>query len=431
MSKQIAIDKAAAKRVAAQRSAAAVKLSKPRREPPPEPEVEPEAESKSEEEQPDITGKEHERPSPRSTVQIELTEEGDGLPGSDVPSSPKSPVRAALMINTNPTSTTTSTTRTTTGINSNSDQELPSTEEIRYLHKKILDLEKLLNRFTEQNDRLTVENEDLQYHIENSHRSRSNSPAHSISTHHNYRDTKLAHPEKFTGKPKDYKRFVNAVNNIFEVNPHQFMSDRAKTGYIGSLLTGTALDWYQILVENQSDTLRDLKKFMKLFESKFYDKNFVVKQRDMLAHIKQGNRNILTYTTEFENTLMRCGYSDDTVISDFYYRGLNSEIKDGLVSFDIPEEYWEIQRFASKIEDRLNRRKVEIRNERHAPQARSSTNRSQSNRYNESRERPRDHQPREKSRDESKPRKSPSTSSSSSKTPKSRPMPRLSDEEKD
>ena len=70
-----------------------------------------------------------------------------------------------------------------------------------------------------------------------------------VQSSSNYKEPKLALPEKFNGNKKEIREFLASVINYINLKRESYNEDYKKVGFIGSLLTGQARSWYRILIE--------------------------------------------------------------------------------------------------------------------------------------------------------------------------------------
>ena len=77
-------------------------------------------------------------------------------------------------------------------------------------------------------------------------------------------------PDKFDGNRKKFRGFVNQVKLVFQMLPNTYPTDEIKIGFIGTLLSGPALDWFAPLMERSSPLLSDMKDFSAQFEASIW-----------------------------------------------------------------------------------------------------------------------------------------------------------------
>jgi hypothetical protein len=190
-------------------------------------------------------------------------------------------------------------------------------------------------------------------------------------------EPKVAQPDKFDGDRKKYRDFKVAVETIFYLQPLRYTSSRQKTGYIGTLLTGTALSWYRSYFEARDLILDDYDRFMNVFADTFSDPNVVRNAQRELRTLTQGRRPASTYVAEFRRVALDTGY-DETAKLEHFRHGLHDDIKDALARIDAPTRFDDFITLVIKIDNRLYERCVERQAKSH-PTAFSDSGTSSSN----------------------------------------------------
>jgi hypothetical protein len=75
--------------------------------------------------------------------------------------------------------------------------------------------------------------------------------------------------EKFDGDRTKLRDFVNQVRLVFHLQPHRYVIEETQVGLIGSLLIGTALSSFSLLLEKDFPLLADLDQFLEEFSKTF------------------------------------------------------------------------------------------------------------------------------------------------------------------
>ncbi len=78
-------------------------------------------------------------------------------------------------------------------------------------------------------------------------------------------------PEKFDGTRLKFRGFVSQVRLIMQLHPRRYFYDTTRVGFVGTLLTGTAVAWFAPILETSSPLLQDFNAFMAKFEAVFGD----------------------------------------------------------------------------------------------------------------------------------------------------------------
>jgi hypothetical protein len=167
---------------------------------------------------------------------------------------------------------------------------------------------------------------------------------------------KITMPEKFDGKPQNLRGFINQIKLIIEQQPSIYQSHRARILLAGSLLTGTALQWFNPLFENDDATLLDFTTFLTKLQARFNDPNRSAKARAALS-IPQGKTvSIAQHASSFQLHLVDSGY--DTIAAiDLFRKSLHEDVKDLLLTFKDPETLEELIMNANTCYMRLEQRR--------------------------------------------------------------------------
>ena len=130
---------------------------------------------------------------------------------------------------------------------------------------------------------------------------------------------------------------MNQVRLVFQMQPGVYHDNRTKIGFIGSLLSGPALNWFAPYVENNAPILSDLSAFNLIFESTFGDPDKYRTAATKIRSLKQGNRSTATYASEFRQIASDLAW-DDAALTDQFRSGLRDDVKDLMIAFTNPED---------------------------------------------------------------------------------------------
>ena len=103
------------------------------------------------------------------------------------------------------------------------------------------------------------------------------------------KEPKISMPDKFDGNCQKFRGFVNQVKLVFQMQENTYHSDKIKIGFIGSLLSGPALDWYSGLMERSSPLLSDMTNFSTRFEASFGNTDKARTAAIKIRNLSQGN----------------------------------------------------------------------------------------------------------------------------------------------
>ncbi len=106
----------------------------------------------------------------------------------------------------------------------------------------------------------------------------------------------MARPTSFSGEAVTCNGFLLQCSLYFELQSHQFTTERAKVAFIISLLTGRALQWAEALWSSQSPRINSLEDFVEHFREVFSQPTTEVSVHDELFQLRQADSSIHEYT---------------------------------------------------------------------------------------------------------------------------------------
>ena len=81
------------------------------------------------------------------------------------------------------------------------------------------------------------------------------------------KEPKISLPTKFDGTRSQFRGFLNQVRLIIYMHPNRYPVDATRVGLVGTLLTGTALAWFALLLEKKSPKLDNFDAFINEFQA--------------------------------------------------------------------------------------------------------------------------------------------------------------------
>ena len=136
------------------------------------------------------------------------------------------------------------------------------------------------------------------------------------------------------------------------MHPDVYDTDMLQIGFLGSLLSGSALKWFSPLLEKKSPLLKDVKGFMVEFEAIFGDSDRICTATTQLRALKQGNHSASTYASEFRQISSVLNWND-AALADQFRDGLQSDVKDLMIRFLTLEELNDAITLAVKCDNHL------------------------------------------------------------------------------
>ncbi len=140
----------------------------------------------------------------------------------------------------------------------------------------------------------------------------------------------LKPPESYDGSAEDLTKFVRSVRNFMAMYPVAFQSEVLCCRYVGTLLTGTAQEWFHNLEEDEPHVLNSWKLFSDRFTKRFQDPVAQQRAQAALRELKQGSDSVLVYQGKFLALSKASGKENASLIESFYL-GLSNAVKDTLM----------------------------------------------------------------------------------------------------
>ena len=168
-------------------------------------------------------------------------------------------------------------------------------------------------------------------------------------------EPKLPPPEKYSGEPGTCRSFLSQCSLIFELQPTTFSSDKAKVAYVITQLSGRAREWGTAMWDADSPSCADFQGFSSEMKRVFDRSKHGHEAARELLHMRQGRRSVSDYAIDFQ-TLATCTHWDADALFDTFLNGLSENIKDELVSHELPRTCEGLVNLAIRIDMRLQER---------------------------------------------------------------------------
>ena len=147
------------------------------------------------------------------------------------------------------------------------------------------------------------------------------------------RGVKPKEPEAFDGSREKAPTFVRSVQQYVRLMSHQFRSEEDKIVWALSYMSeGRAARWANMIFENHIETTDREKKiatwgdFVVMLRKEFISTNEIMLSAAQLRGLKQGEKSVDNYNTEFMDLMIRLGITDETALIAMYRTGLNYQI---------------------------------------------------------------------------------------------------------
>ncbi|XP_050972472.1 tyrosine-protein kinase JAK3 [Labeo rohita] len=178
---------------------------------------------------------------------------------------------------------------------------------------------------------------------------------------------KISLPDKWDGSGARCDVFLTNLSLIFEFQPSRYPTDRSRIALLVSLLTGQAAEWATAVLKANSDSAHSYPAFTTQLRAAFQHPESEVEVDSRLYHLKQGERSVSRYTTEFRTLSVQTTWSD-AALRTAYYEGLSIRLKDELAVRELPDTLEGMIQLALRVDQRMRHH-----SHRTNPVSRSST----------------------------------------------------------
>jgi hypothetical protein len=118
-------------------------------------------------------------------------------------------------------------------------------------------------------------------------------------------------PEKFTGEDRGKLRSFVALLRLWLIDrPREFPNEQSKLRYAFSRFEGAMLEQMIHLVKNDRVNLENFEAFVTSLDEAYGDPDHVNIAKQTLAKLHQGNRDFVTYYTEFQRLIADLDWND-------------------------------------------------------------------------------------------------------------------------
>uniref|UniRef100_A0A670Z9L7 DUF4939 domain-containing protein n=1 Tax=Pseudonaja textilis TaxID=8673 RepID=A0A670Z9L7_PSETE len=171
------------------------------------------------------------------------------------------------------------------------------------------------------------------------------------------RKSPVSVPDKFSGQTDMFLAFMGQCQLFMSLRPEDFPNDRAKVGFIISLLSGPAAKWATPLLTQDSPLLNDYQGFQQQLRVMYENpiKSQTVARR--LKDIRQGKCPLQEYIAEFRLLCMDSTWNESAHM-DAFQEVLADEIQDELVHAERALTLVALVVQCLRIEARLQRCKI-------------------------------------------------------------------------
>ncbi len=162
----------------------------------------------------------------------------------------------------------------------------------------------------------------------------------------------MARPTSFLGEAVSCNGFLLQCSLYFELQSHQFTTERAKVAFIISLLNGRALQWVEALWSSHSPRINSLEDFVEHFREVFSQPTTEISVHDELFQLRQADSSIHVYTLRFRTLAVSSGWNEVALLSA-YRRGLNPALRQQMSIYDDSVGFESFLQKAARVSQRL------------------------------------------------------------------------------
>ena len=171
------------------------------------------------------------------------------------------------------------------------------------------------------------------------------------------KELSLNKPDGFTGEHEKFTAWLLSVRTYLMMNTHVYDTDEKQIGFTLSYMTGgSALAFKENYIESCiSDGLtfyivESFAEFVKKLKNVYEVGDIKAMSMLHLANIKQGNRPLAEYASQFLMLMKRAGIQDGTPMGTFFGKGLATFLSDRILSLGInPDSVQDWIKVASSV----------------------------------------------------------------------------------
>ncbi|KAL0181794.1 hypothetical protein M9458_024200, partial [Cirrhinus mrigala] len=163
---------------------------------------------------------------------------------------------------------------------------------------------------------------------------------------------KIALPDKWDGSGGRCDVFLTNLSLLFEFQPARYPSDRSRIALLISLLTGQAAEWAAAVLKADGIAAYSYPEFTTQLRAAFQHPESEVEVDSRLYHLRQGERSVSQYTTDFRTLAVQTQWSDAALRTAFY-EGLSTRLKDELAVRELPATLEGMIQLALRVDQRM------------------------------------------------------------------------------
>ncbi|ROL47934.1 Retrotransposon-derived protein PEG10 [Anabarilius grahami] len=143
----------------------------------------------------------------------------------------------------------------------------------------------------------------------------------------------VASPAPYSGSAEDCVGFLLQCSLALEMLSHCFTAERAKIGYIFTLLKGRALHWAQTIWNQGGVVTQTIDNFTTHFREVFGIPDSDSSVGEQLYHLSQGKMSVSEYALQFRTLAVASSWNKCSLINT-YRQGLNPRLRQHLATYN-------------------------------------------------------------------------------------------------
>jgi hypothetical protein len=171
---------------------------------------------------------------------------------------------------------------------------------------------------------------------------------------------KIPDPPLFDGTRAKLRQFLAQLRLKVAGDLHRFPDAQHQLCYAAGRLEGLALGQVLPLIQDDNSiALADLNAFCRLLENAFGDPDRRATAEPQLERLRQANREFSLYFADFQRLVADVDWNDGAK-RHALMRGLGAELKDALVSVELPEDLPVFVALLQRLDNRIRARRSEL-----------------------------------------------------------------------
>ncbi|TRY92710.1 hypothetical protein DNTS_032938 [Danionella cerebrum] len=164
-------------------------------------------------------------------------------------------------------------------------------------------------------------------------------------------------PPVYSGEPEHCKAFITQIEILFTLQPNSYPTPESQVAFVISLLSGQARSWGTAVWRAKAECIQSFKKFSEEMIRVFDRTLSGFEASRSLASLKQGSRSVTDYAIEFRTLAASRGWNEPALVARFL-EGLRAEIKEELLTQDLPHSFDGLAELALRVDRRLQSRSM-------------------------------------------------------------------------